>query len=73
VNITTGGAIMNNIRRFIRDSRGASLTEYIILIGIVALIAYGGFRVFGQAVTTEITNQASSLDNVNTSLGGGNH
>lgn len=64
---------MNHLRRLIRDSRGATLTEYIILIGIVALIAYGGFKVFGNAVTNEITNQATSLDGVNTGLGGGNH
>jgi Flp pilus assembly pilin Flp len=65
--------MMNHIRRIVRDNRGATLTEYIILIGIVALIAYGGFKVFGQAVTQEITNQATSLDGVNTGLGGTGH
>jgi Flp pilus assembly pilin Flp len=61
---------MNNIRRFIRDSRGATLTEYIILVGIVALIAYGGFKMFGDKVKGEVEAQGNSIGNVNSALGG---
>lgn len=60
---------MNRIRRFVRDTRGATMTEYIILVGIVALIAYAGFQAFGQRVTTEIEAQGNSVGSVNSQLG----
>lgn len=63
---------MNRLRQILRDQRGAAMTEYIILIGIVALIAYGGFQLFGQDVRQEIETQGTSVGSINNSLGG-NH
>ena len=60
---------MKAIRQFIQDRRGATLTEYIILVGIVALIAYGGFKLFGDKVKTEIEAQGNSVGSVNNTLG----
>lgn len=45
----------------LKDTRGANLVEYIILVGVVALIALAGFRTFGGAVTAKIGTQAASV------------
>ena len=39
-------------RHFVNDTRGANLVEYIILVGVVALIALAGFKLFGTKVTS---------------------
>ncbi len=60
---------MKNIQvsRFIRDTRGANMVEYIILVGVVAILAMAGFKVFGGAVKTEITNQGTTVTGVQSS------
>jgi pilus assembly protein Flp/PilA len=58
-----------SVRSLLADRRGASLVEYIILVGIVALIAFGGFKYFGSQVTQKIHDQGSSVSNVNGALG----
>lgn len=60
---------MGNMRRLVRDEKGASLVEYIILVGIVALIAFGGFKYFGSKVTGAVHSQGDSVGQVNTQLG----
>jgi len=47
------------------DQRGASLIEYVLLIGVVALLAVAGFKIFGTSVKGKITQQASAVDGVN--------
>ncbi len=68
--ITYGSQTMSQIQRLFRDRRGATLTEYIILVGIVALIAYGGFKMFGDKVKGAVESQGNSVGNVNSALGG---
>jgi pilus assembly protein Flp/PilA len=51
--------------QLLRDQRGASLIEYVLLIGIVALVAIAGFRIFGNSVRAKIQQQASAVDGVN--------
>jgi pilus assembly protein Flp/PilA len=52
-------------RHFLKDTRGANLVEYIILVGVVALIALAGYKFFGQSVTTKINEQGSSVGSIN--------
>lgn len=56
-------------RSLLADRRGASLVEYIILVGIVALIAFGGFKYFGANVRAKVDHQADSVGQVNGALG----
>jgi pilus assembly protein Flp/PilA len=56
-------------QRFFRDDRGATMIEYVIMVGIVALIAYGGFQMFGQKVKSQIETQGNSVGAVNGALG----
>lgn len=50
---------------FIKDTRGANLVEYIILVGVVALIALAGFKLFGDNVTQKVEQQAGSVGAIN--------
>lgn len=50
---------------FIKDTRGANLVEYIILVGVVALIALAGFKLFGARVTDKVNEQAGSVGAIN--------
>jgi pilus assembly protein Flp/PilA len=43
------------------DRRGASLVEYMMLVGLVALLAMGGFRFFGERVRARIEAQAKCI------------
>jgi Flp pilus assembly pilin Flp len=44
-----------------RDRRGASLVEYIILIGVVALLAIGAWRVFSAKLATAVKHEADKV------------
>ena len=47
--------MMIRINKFLRDNRGANLVEYIILVGVIALIAIAGFKIFGEKVMPHLT------------------
>ena len=51
-------------KAFLKDTRGANLVEYIILVGVVALIALAGFKIFGQKVNSKINDQASQVGGI---------
>ncbi len=50
---------------FVKDTRGANLVEYIILVGVVALIALAGFKLFGTSVTDKVNEQSNSVNAIN--------
>jgi Flp pilus assembly pilin Flp len=52
-------------RRFVADRRGANLVEYIILVGIVALIAIAGFKIFGGKVRQKVDQQSGAVGGIN--------
>jgi Flp pilus assembly pilin Flp len=52
-------------RRLLRDKRGANMVEYIILVGVIALIAIAGFKMFGGKVRAKIDEQAGSVGGIN--------
>ena len=47
------------------DTRGANLVEYIILVGVIALIAIAGFKAFGNRVNDKVNEQAGSVSGIN--------
>lgn len=53
------------MRHLIADRRGANLVEYIILVGVIALIAIAGFKIFGGKVREKIDQQAGSVGGIN--------
>lgn len=50
-------------RSLVRDTRGANLVEYIILVGVVAIIGIVAFGKFGGTVSKKIDNQADTVQN----------
>jgi pilus assembly protein Flp/PilA len=53
---------MKKVNRLVRDQRGASLVEYVILVGVVAVLAFGSFKYFGDKVSNKVHTQADSVD-----------
>jgi Flp pilus assembly pilin Flp len=49
----------------VRDNKGANMVEYIILVGVIALIAIAGFKMFGSKVQDKIQEQAGSVGGIN--------
>ena len=60
---------LQKIRDFVRDARGANMVEYIILVGVVAVLAMAAFKAFGTAVQTKINDQAGVVNSVNGTTG----
>ena len=54
----------SSVRNFLRATRGANMVEYIILVGVVALLAIVAFRFFGKSVSAKIQQQAGSVNAV---------
>jgi Flp pilus assembly pilin Flp len=50
----------------VRDERGATLMEYIMLAGLVAIAAFAGFKLFGQDVQNAISGQANTVQSIPT-------
>ena len=51
------------LTQLLRDDRG-NLVEYLIVIGLIALLAIGAFQIFGKSVSDKITNQAKAVDSI---------
>jgi pilus assembly protein Flp/PilA len=59
----------NMLRRLIKDTRGANLVEYIILVGVVALISIIAFKTFGGKMQAKITEQGATVGQINAGPG----
>jgi Flp pilus assembly pilin Flp len=49
------------VRRLVRDRQGGALVEYMIVTGVVALLALGAFRAFGTDVSTTVRAQGANI------------
>ncbi len=56
---------MQSIRKFCRDVRGANMVEYIILVGVVAVLAMAAFRAFGTTIQSKMNGQNAVISTVN--------
>lgn len=61
--------IFRSVRRFqgrsltlLRDTRGLSTVEYVIILVLVAVLAIGTWRTFGNSVKTKITESTTAVD-----------
>jgi Flp pilus assembly pilin Flp len=63
---------MTNIARcvrkssLLRDTRGANMVEYMIMVGLVALGALAAFNAFGGNVTAKITEEGGKVQAITT-------
>jgi Flp pilus assembly pilin Flp len=58
---------MKKLAQLVSDQRGATLLEYIILVGVIALLAIGAFRTFGNSVSAKITEQSTAVGTIEAS------
>ncbi|RYZ16174.1 MAG: Flp family type IVb pilin [Myxococcaceae bacterium] len=47
--------------KFFRDRRGANMVEYIILVGVVALLSIAAFRKFGFKIQAKVDTQSQAV------------
>lgn len=51
-----------NLNKLLRNRRGAGMTEYIILVGVIAILAITAFRFFGSSVRNKINQQGDTVE-----------
>jgi Flp pilus assembly pilin Flp len=49
---------------FARDEKGATLMEYVMLAGLIAIVAFTGFKVFGSNVSGRVNGQAAIVADI---------
>ena len=54
-------ALARSSKKLVKDTRGANMVEYIVLVGVVALLAMAGFKTFGGELKTKITTQGTQV------------
>jgi pilus assembly protein Flp/PilA len=52
------------INRLVKDERGANMVEYIILVGIVAILAIVAFRYFNSSIKDKVNEQADTVSGI---------
>jgi pilus assembly protein Flp/PilA len=57
------------LHTLLRDRRGANLVEYIILVGVVALISIAAFKIFGGRIHQKTVEQATTVGGINAGPG----
>ena len=55
----------SRLQELLDDTKGAQLVEYIILVGVIALIALAGYKIFGDKVQAKIEAQGAGVDAIN--------
>ena len=55
----------NKIQKLIRDTSGAGMVEYIILVGLVALACVVAYQTFGKDVKGKVEEQGASVTGIN--------
>jgi Flp pilus assembly pilin Flp len=53
--------LMNRVTRAIRDTRGATMAEYAILVAVIALVVILAARALGGSVSTKLQNAATQI------------
>jgi Flp pilus assembly pilin Flp len=54
--------IVRDLKRLPDDSKGATFIEYIIVVGLVAIIAIAAFNTFGKTVVNKLKEETNGLE-----------
>jgi Flp pilus assembly pilin Flp len=46
------------------DTKGASFMEYIVLVGLIAILAMGAYQIFGKSISTKVTEFGSTVSGI---------
>lgn len=52
-----------------KDTRGANLVEYVLLVGLMAIICLAVFKLFGEKVKEKIQGYGETVDQIETTSG----
>jgi pilus assembly protein Flp/PilA len=55
---------MSHVRRFIRSESGIAVTEYGLLIALVAVLLIGVVTLFGSSISSWFANKTSQITSV---------
>ncbi len=55
-----------------RGEAGQGMTEYIIIVAVIALVAIAGVKIFGEKIKAMFVNQANQLEQETGSTGPAN-
>jgi pilus assembly protein Flp/PilA len=55
-------SIKSSLKRFLADESGASLAEYALLVGLIAVIAVGAVTALGTTVQAKFTDANTKLN-----------
>jgi pilus assembly protein Flp/PilA len=58
---TTSSPTPSPLSALAGDERGAQMVEYIILVGMVAILALAGFKTFGSTLREKVDQQADTV------------
>ena len=56
--------IRKSARSLVRDQRGAAITEYLIIVGLVALFCFAAYKAFGEKVDAKIKEQTGKIEGI---------
>ena len=55
---------MITVRKLLRDRRGASMVEYIILVGVIALISIAAFQTFQGKIVDRTEKEGEEVQHI---------
>jgi Flp pilus assembly pilin Flp len=58
-------SLMQRAVRFVRDSRGATMAEYAILVAVVAIVVIVGAKALGGSVSAKLNTAATNIESGN--------
>jgi len=53
-------------RRIAHDTKGANLVEYVLLVGLMAIICLAVFKTFGDKIKEKITGYTTTVETIQT-------
>lgn len=57
---------ISSIRKLLDNNSGANLVEYIILVGVVALLSIAAFTMFGDSVRSKVEEEGEKVQTIAT-------
>jgi pilus assembly protein Flp/PilA len=54
-------------RALVKDDRGANMVEYMIIVGVIALVSIAAFSAFGDSVKGKIQEEGGKVGAIKTS------
>ncbi|HPN65544.1 MAG TPA: hypothetical protein PLB12_01170 [Candidatus Goldiibacteriota bacterium] len=65
---------MNKLKNLIKSKKGQGMTEYILIIALIALFVIGGVKFFGQKVKKGFNDSAETIEkSVDSGINKGNN